>query len=174
MKNQNQKGITLIALVVTIVVLLILAGTSIAMLSGDNGIITNAQKSTAANTEGQVSENIKNAYNAVKTEIIAKASTDSSYDATTSATEQALALTVAQEVLGDTTLSAIPSSATKGYTIVYTAADHTVKITYSDSSFKDGGKVAGKTLGTIEATFTISSGNIALAWTNTPYFVTSY
>ena len=59
MKNQNQKGITLIALVVTIVVLLILAGTSIAMLSGDNGIITNAQKSTAANTEGQVSENIK-------------------------------------------------------------------------------------------------------------------
>ena len=38
-------GITLIALVVTIVVLLILAGTSIAMLTGDNGIITNAQKS---------------------------------------------------------------------------------------------------------------------------------
>ena len=146
------------------------------MLSGDNGIITNAQKSTAANTEGQVSENIKNAYNAVKTEIIAKASTDSSYDATVSATEQALALTVAQEVLGDTTLSAIPTSATKGYTIVYTAADHTIKITYSDSSFKDGGKVAGKTLNTIEATFTISSGNIALAWTSGhgPYFVTSY
>ena len=34
------KGITLIALVVTIVVLLILAGTSIAMLTGENGIIT--------------------------------------------------------------------------------------------------------------------------------------
>ena len=36
------KGITLIALVVTIVVLLILAGASIAMLTGNNGIITQA------------------------------------------------------------------------------------------------------------------------------------
>lgn len=174
MKNQNQKGITLIALVVTIVVLLILAGTSIAMLSGDNGIITNAQKSTAANTEGQVYENIKNAYNTAKTIIISKSSTDSSYDATESATEEEIALTVAQEVLGNSTLTSIPTSATKGYTIVYTAASHTIKITYSDSSFKADGKIAGKTLGTIEATFTISSGNIALAWTNTPYFVTSY
>lgn len=35
MKN-NKNGITLIALVLTIIVLLILAGVSIAMLSGDN------------------------------------------------------------------------------------------------------------------------------------------
>ena len=37
-------GITLIALVLTIIVLLILAGVSIAMLTGDNGILTQAQK----------------------------------------------------------------------------------------------------------------------------------
>ena len=37
-------GITLISLVVTIVVLIILAGVSINMLVGDNGIITLAQK----------------------------------------------------------------------------------------------------------------------------------
>ena len=43
-KLKNKKGITLIALVVTIVVLLILAGTAIAMLTGDSGIMTNAQK----------------------------------------------------------------------------------------------------------------------------------
>lgn len=42
MKN-NQKGITLIALVVTIIVLLILAGVSIAMLTGQTGILGNAQ-----------------------------------------------------------------------------------------------------------------------------------
>ena len=41
--NYKQKGITLISLVVTIVVLLILAGVSIAMLTGNNGIITQAQ-----------------------------------------------------------------------------------------------------------------------------------
>ena len=67
---RNQKGITLVALVVTIVVLLILAGTSIAMLKGDNGIVTNAQKATVSNKEGQVVENIKNAYNTVKTKVI--------------------------------------------------------------------------------------------------------
>ena len=39
----KDKGITLIALVITIIVLLILAGVSIAMLTGDNGILTQAQ-----------------------------------------------------------------------------------------------------------------------------------
>lgn len=52
---KNNKGITLIALVVTIIVLLILAGVSIAMLSGDNGILTNAknakEQSSAKNLE---------------------------------------------------------------------------------------------------------------------------
>ena len=41
---KKEKGITLIALVVTIVVLLILAGVSISMLTGENGIITQAQE----------------------------------------------------------------------------------------------------------------------------------
>ena len=42
---KNQKGVTLIALVVTIIVLLILAGVSIAMLTGENGILTQATES---------------------------------------------------------------------------------------------------------------------------------
>ena len=42
--KNNKSGVTLIALVVTIVVLLILAGTTIAMLTGDNGIIARAAK----------------------------------------------------------------------------------------------------------------------------------
>lgn len=41
-KDINQKGITLIALIVTIIVLLILAGITIATLTGDDGIINNA------------------------------------------------------------------------------------------------------------------------------------
>ena len=40
----GKKGITLISLVVTIIVLLILAGVTIATLTGDNGILTQAQK----------------------------------------------------------------------------------------------------------------------------------
>ena len=44
LKNENQKeqGITLIALIITIIVLLILAGVSINATIGDNGIISNA------------------------------------------------------------------------------------------------------------------------------------
>ena len=52
-KRKSVRGITLIALVVTIVVLLILAGVSISMLTGENGIIRQAQK---AKTETELSE----------------------------------------------------------------------------------------------------------------------
>ena len=47
---KNDKGITLVALVVTIIVLIILAGISINLVLGDNGIITIAKKSKE-NTE---------------------------------------------------------------------------------------------------------------------------
>ena len=40
---KSTKGITLIALVVTIIILLILAGVSIAMLTGNNGVLTQAK-----------------------------------------------------------------------------------------------------------------------------------
>ena len=40
--QKNNRGITLIALVITIIVLLILAGISISMLSGDNSILKRA------------------------------------------------------------------------------------------------------------------------------------
>ena len=52
----KQKGIPLIALVVTIVVLLILAGTAIAMLTGDDGIIKNAQLGKEDNDKGREKE----------------------------------------------------------------------------------------------------------------------
>lgn len=41
---KGQKGITLVALVVTIIVLIILAGVSIALVLDDNGIATKAKE----------------------------------------------------------------------------------------------------------------------------------
>lgn len=41
---KGQNGVTLVALVVTIIVLIILAGVSIAMVIGDNGIIPQAER----------------------------------------------------------------------------------------------------------------------------------
>lgn len=49
-KIKNQKGITLVALVVTIIILILLAGVSINLVLGDNGIITIAKKAKE-NTE---------------------------------------------------------------------------------------------------------------------------
>ena len=53
--KKSESGITLIALVITIIVLLILAGVTIAALSGDNGILTRAkeakEKTEQANQE---------------------------------------------------------------------------------------------------------------------------
>ena len=57
--NEKQKGITLIALVITIIVLLILAGVSIAMLTGDNGILNQANDSKIETAVGTVKEQLK-------------------------------------------------------------------------------------------------------------------
>ena len=56
--KENQKGITLIALVITIIVLLILASVSIAMLTGDNGILTRAGDAKIETAVGAVKEQI--------------------------------------------------------------------------------------------------------------------
>ena len=56
LKNDRQKGITLIALVVTVVVLIILATVSILAVFGDNGIIARAQKAKDTHEEGKADE----------------------------------------------------------------------------------------------------------------------
>ena len=58
----RNKGITLIALVITIIVLLILAGISIAMLSGDNGILQRAGQAKKSSEAEQIKERMKLAY----------------------------------------------------------------------------------------------------------------
>ena len=58
-QKNKQRGITLIALVVTVIVLIILAGVSIAMLVGENGIITQAQRAEEATTQAMQKEAIE-------------------------------------------------------------------------------------------------------------------
>ena len=58
MKSLKEKGITLIALVVTIVILLILAGVSIAMLTGNNGILSQAQNAKNKTEEAERNEKL--------------------------------------------------------------------------------------------------------------------
>lgn len=58
---RNEKGITLIALVVTIVVLLILAGVTITYALSDNGIFENAKKAQAKTEEAALRDAVSNA-----------------------------------------------------------------------------------------------------------------
>ena len=62
-KNKNvakkQTGITLIALVVTVIVLLILAGVTIATLTGNNGIIIQAKQAKENNNSETVKEKVE-------------------------------------------------------------------------------------------------------------------
>ena len=57
--QKNSKGITLIALVITIIILLILAGVTIATLTGDNGILTQAGKAKDKTTEAESIERVQ-------------------------------------------------------------------------------------------------------------------
>ena len=53
---KKERGITLVALVVTIVVLLILAGVSISMVLGNNGIVTKAKETQTAQDKAYAEE----------------------------------------------------------------------------------------------------------------------
>ena len=71
-QRKANNGITLIALVITIIVLLILAGVTIATLTGDNGILNQADKAKTETTMGEEKEAIGLAYNTAKTEKLSK------------------------------------------------------------------------------------------------------
>ena len=69
MKQKNkrlEKGITLIALVITIIVLLILAGVTISMLTGENGILKQATSAKDTTDKSEFEEKVKLAVMASK------------------------------------------------------------------------------------------------------------
>ena len=70
--QRDMKGITLIALVITIIVLLILAGVSIATLTGENGILTRATQAKEDTTKEGAREKLSLILNELQTEKIPK------------------------------------------------------------------------------------------------------
>lgn len=64
---KNQKGITLVALVITIVVLLILAGVTISMVLGPNGVLTNSQKAKDNSAKGTANDALSTALSSLST-----------------------------------------------------------------------------------------------------------
>lgn len=66
--KQDIKGITMVALVVTIIVLLILAGIAVRLIIGDNGLLKRAQNATEKYKEAQINEEqtIEDMYSSIK------------------------------------------------------------------------------------------------------------
>ena len=62
MMNKETKGITLIALVITIIILLILAGITLTLVLGENGIITKAQEAKQKTEQARIEEQVSLAY----------------------------------------------------------------------------------------------------------------
>ena len=62
---KKEKGITLVALVITIIVLLILAGVTISLVVGDNGVVQKARdaKTNMGNAQKQENEELQNLSN---------------------------------------------------------------------------------------------------------------
>ena len=99
---KKQRGITLIALVITIVVLLILAGVSISMVVGNNGILTQATDSVSQNKEAVVKEEMELAWASAETEFMKEYTKDTSKQRAEYFTESQL-----NEFLGGTVLDVV-------------------------------------------------------------------
>lgn len=84
-KKLQEKGITLIALVVTIIILLILAGVTITAVMSDNGLFKKARMAAEIHTIAVEKEQINMCYNSVK---IGKLSTEAQGGAGNSNTQQ--------------------------------------------------------------------------------------
>ena len=59
LRTKEEKGITLIALVITVIVILILAGVSISMIAGNNGVMQRAGSATEAQKDAEEDEQVK-------------------------------------------------------------------------------------------------------------------
>ena len=92
--KKNQKGIT-------IIVLLILAGVSIAMLRGDNGIVTNASNAKSKSGIAEAKESIGIAINSVNSETETQRVEDSNWDPQSAENDKTLTAIFVKDLGGE-------------------------------------------------------------------------
>lgn len=77
--KKNVKGITLVSLVITIIVMLILAGVSISMATGNNGVLTRGQQASKRTNLASVQEDLTLAVTSVQADYEAEWAMDSTF-----------------------------------------------------------------------------------------------
>ena len=135
-QKNNIKGITLIALVITIIVLLILAAVSIATLTGENGILTKANDASETTKDKTEEEQVKVAVNGALTDGTGTLSTEN--------IKKALKKEFGTDKVTDTTFTGTGPWTFKGERKTYTIETNG-KITAGSSSSGGGSKETGKT-----------------------------
>ena len=130
MQIKQAKGITLIALVITIIVLLILAGVTISMLTGENGILNQATNAKNATDKSEFEEQVKLAVMA------SKVNDEGVIDLTT--LEAEIGKIKGTEITKNGTENNLPWTVKKGsYEVTITADGVTTNTTGKDDSKKD-------------------------------------
>ena len=69
---RENKGVTLVALVITIIVLLILAGVSISMVVGDNGVLTQSTNAVDRTNEASAQSELESAISGVQADFMSQ------------------------------------------------------------------------------------------------------
>lgn len=127
---KKQKGITLIALVITIIVLLILAGISINLVVGENGILKQAQNAVSSHKAGAAKEEVGFAWSSCQTEYMQEIASNQGVDKSSFFTAEKLNANlggkgIASNVIyienGDSTLTYLPTDGNLAYNMKITS-----------------------------------------------------
>lgn len=123
---KQERGITLVALVVTIVVLLILAGVSLSLVLGNGGLIQKAKDAKAADYKGYARDIVSTALKAVEIDDLASSTTNTDI---VQATVDAIGTSVSgtfSKGTADNTIKYVPSDTTYEFTVTIAPANYTV------------------------------------------------
>ena len=100
-QNLKQAGITLVALVVTIVALLIIGGVSINLALNNNGIIKKIEEAKVIDVRTKASEQVKLVYMSINTKIVENRSANENYNATDEESMNILSKMIENELVGN-------------------------------------------------------------------------
>ena len=123
----NKKGITLIALVITIIILLILAAVAIQLALGDNGLIGKAREGQGKQTVAEATDKFKTLQAAAWADYVVSEKDSQANHTYVQALNTALTATTDPNIKGITNVGTFQEAGAVGS---YTLANSTVKLKY--------------------------------------------
>ncbi len=161
MKKTNENGITLIALVVTIVVLLILAGITITYVLADGGVFKTARDAADAQVAGQIQDYASNIQGDVMTQCTVKNAVGANALTFDPDCSDGVSYAEAQKYF-PTTLYTVMKSATEA---VDTDTDQALPVAEKATQITDGSKLYVKAISSgkvFEVTYTNGTATVVV------------